>query len=427
MPSRSNQKGKSRRLSQQEVAAEFKRREEEALQKALSNKKDPAKEFNKLFKGGPFENLHRRARKVLEIKPDLLHVLIIHQDRWVRGVAEWKPKGKSRDAIARSLITHLICSYPMPVFWYSVWFANYRFDENHYDPENTNILLQDILLFVEVAQGASLYQKVQDEEFAPPLTKKQCHLFRQQTADKTVPQAVRWTQIESMGGTRRLAEVIASSDWGESLGHIRSVEEFRSGILQWLSNQGMLDPAQIGPMIDYFSRAQRPAGWRIQGRTVRSVMRAMEQWHAELAANRPQNARFNRAMKAVKPPPKTWKGLGLAEWSFEQKARKKGKSSKEYWEIVEITSYLELCEEGKHMAHCVSSYVHSAARGSVSIWSLKCNGIRELTVEVRNPTKAVVQARGRLNKLPTSQQVNIMRRWANANNLLVTNRALAGW
>lgn len=68
------------------------------------------------------------------------------------------------------------------------------------------------------------------------------------------------------------------------------------------------------------------------------------------------------------------------------------------------------------MRHCVASYSSSCHRGVCSIWGLSLEtetGIEKLlTIEVNNLSKEIRQIRGKLNRLATEKEKEVVRRWA---------------
>lgn len=82
------------------------------------------------------------------------------------------------------------------------------------------------------------------------------------------------------------------------------------------------------------------------------------------------------------------------------------------WTITEILTSQDLAAEGRLMHHCVYSYVNWVKDRIISIWSLRRDRERLLTVEVRNPNREIVQARGRYNRRATSPELNKLKRWA---------------
>jgi hypothetical protein len=69
------------------------------------------------------------------------------------------------------------------------------------------------------------------------------------------------------------------------------------------------------------------------------------------------------------------------------------------------------------MRHCVSSYASRIKEGKCSIWSLRCDGVRALTIEVKNNERRIAQTRGKCNRFAKPLELGILRRWALANGL----------
>ena len=63
------------------------------------------------------------------------------------------------------------------------------------------------------------------------------------------------------------------------------------------------------------------------------------------------------------------------------------------------------------MNHCVASYVSNCRRGSKSVWSMQVAdpegySARVLTIAVHNPSRNIVEARGRFNAVPRQSGKN---------------------
>jgi hypothetical protein len=97
------------------------------------------------------------------------------------------------------------------------------------------------------------------------------------------------------------------------------------------------------------------------------------------------------------------------------------------WRIRELLTAADLQEEGRAMRHCVATYAGSCAAKRCSIWALEVEsyaGIeKRQTVEV-NSHKVIVESRGKLNSLPTQQDLEMLNRWATAQALQVSVRLL---
>jgi hypothetical protein len=101
---------------------------------------------------------------------------------------------------------------------------------------------------------------------------------------------------------------------------------------------------------------------------------------------------------------------------------------KQIWRIEEVLTGKELAAEGRRMGHCVYSYAWAIERRQTSIWTMTLEDGQGttgrwamLTIEVRNESRAVVQARGRFNRAATSAEHRILVRWAGQNGLSVNS------
>ncbi len=78
--------------------------------------------------------------------------------------------------------------------------------------------------------------------------------------------------------------------------------------------------------------------------------------------------------------------------------------------------------EGRKMRHCVATYANAVARGRCSIWTVRKNGRRVLTVEVRNSTRAIVQVKGHCNRSPSDPERDVLDLWARTADLVAPKR-----
>lgn len=106
----------------------------------------------------PLERLPARCRRVLD--PRLWPVMrraYGFRRHWVREPKTWRARGRSRDAVGRSLVRHLLCTYPVPQWWSELWvrptavLERYGTGVREVDPFDR----AEARLYVAVAQGAS--------------------------------------------------------------------------------------------------------------------------------------------------------------------------------------------------------------------------------------------------------------------------------
>lgn len=194
-------------------------------------------------------------------------------------------------------------------------------------------------------------------------------------------------------------------------------EEFWFTVLRFIADNPMLDPRQIGPMIDYLHHQKyvgqtieiAPGIWRdggapqpslsMQGRTVDTLLRRIEAWHTELGRQ--------KALPKGHYEAAPFKGFATDKYSRHGPVR---------WTIRQLRSADDLYLEGQELNHCVGSYHRSCAEGHCTIWSLSRtlphNKLeRRQTIEV-NKSGTIVQCRGQANCDPDADEWSIVNAWA---------------
>jgi hypothetical protein len=358
------------------------------------------------------DSLEKQQRKrIMELLPAVVrHTPKIIEDRymngflelarlpWIRPLDQWKPRGRSRDSIFKSLVAHLLVTYPVPEFLYSIFMGRWR-------PFFAFDCAKEF--FMAVARGESPYRHFLRVSFPVRMTRHMCHLFMHMPSDTGFVEGIRRVQIIVNGGDVGITRAVCGTVLGHEFHGFR--EPFWDTVICWLCRQPDIDRRQIGPLIDYFAfmREVDPY-YSIKGRTGRSALRAMEEWHKELA--------MQRELDVVVFKPSGFKGK---KYLFKKKLNG-GLVYHQDWTVREILHAGDLIEEGKRMHHCVGSYARNIKEGKNSVWSLRCEGVRALTVEVENESCKVVQARGKCNRNPEPLELGILRRWALDNELEVS-------
>lgn len=340
----------------------------------------------------------RRASKIVD-DHYMRGYLALADLPWIRPLEEWKPRGCSRDSIFKSLVAHLLVTYPVPDFLYSVFMGGWR------DPYVSDY---EKKFFLEIARGESPYRHFRRVDFPVKMTRQMCHLFMHMPPGTGFVEGIRHAQILAGGGDVGVTRAVCATRIGRAFQG--RGEPFWETALVWLCRQSDIERRQIGPLIDYFaSMREADPCYSIKGRTYRSALRAMEQWHRELAVQRKlENLDFK---------PSGFKGR---RYVFKKKLNG-GIPVDQVWTMREILHAKDLMDEGKRMRHCVSSYAENIKAGKSSIWSLRRDGVRALTVEVDNKARKVVQARGVCNRGAQPFEIALLRRWALFNGLGVVS------
>ena len=338
--------------------------------------------------------IHDRAPKLVPMYIEALWA--IYEQPWLRKLEDWKPTGKGRDSLLRSLCAHFFAKYPMPQVLWSA-FTEARAVAEELAP-----------VVVKVAAGESFAKLMKEGHLPFPLTKKQCHAVMTTPSGLSFLAAVRRAQIQALdGGSKRLFDIYRGTRMAQQIGSVRD-EAFWNTVLAFFAKNPMLDLAQLGPLSDYLiNRRAENAGFSMKGRTPAALIRDMEEWHGQLA-RKPMGHQ-------------TYDPSGFVGGNYERNFRdKSGNYVSETWRVDEILTGKDLGAEGRAHKHCVSSYGWSIQRGNCSIWSMSHQGERKLTIEVRNQVRRVVQARGKYNRQSDSAEFKILNKWANENRLQVT-------
>lgn len=324
-------------------------------------------------------------------------LLLLAKLTHIRPIDTWEPRGKGREALFRSLAEHLLAKYTTPTFLWSVLFS-IPHDCRRFVP-----------FVVHVAGGGSVQDAVKNGTFPIPFTRRMSHDFMQTPSDVPFLRAVRRAQALACGvDTGRFLNAWMGSVAGREI-HDADMEKFWLTVMEWFGKNPMIDPNQVGPLIDFinYRRRQDPA-YSLKGRTGVTLMRAMEEWHAELAQAKVHTRTAN-----------TYKPSGFRGGEFDKSRYDETKSTmieKHVWHVREILTVKDLAAEGRHMHHCVFSYSWSIERGTVSIWSLSHEtwggDERCITVEVNNRERRIVQARGKYNRAMDNQERMMLTAWA---------------
>jgi hypothetical protein len=401
-----------RLIQRQQVQAERERKVAKYLKEDRSPEAVVRAEAQQMGVSAEFLNVvSKRAPRLLTseyTRP--LYYLSMFQ--WIRPLSDWKPAGKGRDTMFRSLAGYLVAKYPMPALLWGAFFEQ-------------RVEAESLLHVVEyVASGGSLFKLSKEGSFRVPLTRQMCHDLLTLPGDRFI-EGVRMAQARAFGGSPALVRAWVTHRVGSSI-RTRRDEEFWLTVLQWFCQQtgvrqyedcptrrdcqqGMLDHQQVHPLLDYIGyRWHEDNDFSMKGRTMTALMTAMEEWHTGLTRAKALNG-------------KTYEPSGFKPLRYTLKDREGTIRS---WKLQEVLTGKELAAEGRAMRHCVYSYGPSIEEKRVSIWSVTQDGERKLTVEVRNNEKAIVQVRGPSNRLATSSEAKILVRWANDNGLAIWPRVL---
>lgn len=393
-------------------------RKEASIRETLSRRPDPAKALVQDALRGQAASpilaqllgvVVKKAPKLV-LRENIPAFEQIANSTFIRSPEEWKPKGKGRETLFRSLCEHLLMRYRTPAFLWSGFQATGQ----------EKVLGPVVAL---VASGKSLHQLVKDGTFPVPLTKAMCHDFlTSTTAEMNMLEGIRRAQVNAFGGGRRLYQAWLGTDPGRSI-KTQDEEAFWMTVIQWFAANPMLDPNQIGPLTDYirFKRNEEPA-FAMKGRSATALLRSMEVWHKEVNLVNRANARMANPWAPTFDTRVIYNKSGFKNGKFDfSYFDNKNREVEDKWFIDEILTGKDLVEEGKKMHHCVVSYSGYIMKGETSIWSMvhqtAVGAENVLTLEVKNQTKQIVQVRGVCNRAAEARELNVVQMWAGQNGL----------
>ena len=242
------------------------------------------------------------------------------------------------------------------------------------------------------------------------MTRKMEHIFLASQDHLPIEHAIRRAELLALGAPTEFVKAVLSTRLATDLRH---GEFWRTVWMFLIANAGDLEPAQIGPLIDYIQAVRhdrtqdgmvefgspQPA-FSMKGRTASSMLRLMREWHRSLGTG-------SASLSWVRSP--------FEPLLFDEPGRD-GSEMPRRWQMMELINSAQLRREGAALHHCVASYADRCYRGISSIWSLRLwRGEKVhpvLTVEIDPRRRVVIQARGRANRAPSEKSLRLLQDWA---------------
>lgn len=317
----------------------------------------------------------------------------------IRPAVQWSGSTSSWRPAVSSLARHLVCKYEVPVFLASSW---YSIEDTAADKKRG--------WFVAHALGTSF----RSLDLPIVMTRKMEHIFLASHDHLVIEHAIRRAELLALGAPAEIVRAVLST---------RLATDFSNGVFWrtvWsflIANAGIIDRAQIGPMIDFIQAirydrvaVETPDGmveldppqptFSIKGRTVQSMLRLMRDWHRSLGVGSGDRA---------------WTPSPLRPMLLEEPSQDASVPPRR-WQMTELTNTAQLRTEGAALHHCVASYADRCCRGMSRIWSLRFRRAEKvhhvLTIEIDPKRRAVVQARGWANRAASGKPLRLLQDWA---------------
>ena len=339
----------------------------------------------------------------------------------LRPADQYVPRSHNLDRQLTGLINHLFVQYPVPEFLYQTCLAPAPLPKG---AAPARPAIRDDLAraqvtyrqwFVTLAQGGSFPKAVKGV-----MTSREASVFLRAPWGRKVHENVWWAKLTVAGVPEALIGRLIDRVFTD---HLPDDPDGRlaEAVLFYARQHGGLTRNSFDEVTDFVAhKLGRDPQFRMKGRTASSVVKLSDEWHLQM-----QRAKLGKHIQ--------WDGLRIGDWVYEDKS--------EVWFVTELRDNKELVNEGRKQKHCVYSYVQHCALGRSFIFSLRaCRKIaadydaegrplwarefetRRVTVEV-SPARTVVQARGPLNRAPTPEEREVLRRWAGEKGVTLAARA----
>lgn len=336
--------------------------------------------------------------------------MAMFSDRMIRSPYSWIPVGEP----VHSLSKHLFAKFDVPEFAHRAWFGQ----------------IEEVRILLDVARGVSPRKAVANSGLNSRLSKKAAHCFTNAPDRFGVADTIRWAQAVALGASERLADRIVNACVGFRYEEAFWIELLRFVIYACNVRQKGRERSVVAPddeelkeIVKFvwqqkYQGASHVLGYRVhddvplqpefsfKGRTLRSIRRHMQNWRNELDI--PISTPVEFAIRN-----RVWAPSGFRPFTIEQ--------GSVIWKMVELLESIQLRVEGGKMQHCVARYDGACQSGRSSIWSLrKCAESIEqpvVTIEVWPASRRIVQMKAKRNAVPMSNSLELIRRWAEANDL----------
>lgn len=294
---------------------------------------------------------------------------------WVRDLKEWNCININPDKIIANLVQHLFFKYPISPYWTKSFFETRR----------------EVEWAISLGAGQSIRTL---KNFPFPLSHKEAHAFEKNLDFKfKFKEGLIYSLVLTWCSNHQIANSAAQTQLSENY-FTKEDKIFWEPFFTLLKYQ-MFDSRRLREVIDYliYERGQNPS-FTIKGRTLASLYRRAIEWHQAEREKIKWKGRTNREFKKV-----------FNDWTLDLS----GINSKEIWTMVQLNSDKQLYDEGEAMHHCVFTYGDSCAQGYCQILSLRKNGERIATIEIRG--QVLAQAKLKYNGLLKAEERLVLEEW----------------
>ncbi len=249
--------------------------------------------------------------------------------------------------------------------------------------------------FLTLVSGGSLHKK----HFSNILTKKETHAFVTcKIKNLSLSQALVYSIAKGKNGNEKNSLALANSRFTEQ--NINSKFWYES--IGFFAQEHTLKSSELNEILDFLvAKKGEDNNFTIVGRgySVASVAKKSKDWHFAI-------------QRAKQYGDYHWNHCSLSDWQYME--NNEAIHTQTVWSCEQIKTSKELSKEGTAMHHCVSSYQHKCRSGDCSIWSMRINDNRKLTIEVThiNNDNTIMQVSGFANRRATYIESLMVKKFA---------------
>ncbi|MEZ5163650.1 MAG: PcfJ domain-containing protein [Fimbriimonadaceae bacterium] len=327
------------------------------------------------------------------------------QESFIRNPESFSTRRYCQGRQIKEFVDHLLVKYPVPGFLYRSVVgetgAELLCGEVNFHETHAEFVLQR-KLFLAFAQGQSLYPIL-----SGVMTRKEVHAFTVAPSGITLRQRVLWAKLKIAGATdQELQNLVGRcGGWNILLAAQDHRQKLEAIILLLIGCQREFKRVKTFRILSFLYDIGNIQRTEFAGRTPQSFMEIVnEHWMNQ------EYPDHSDAQWEAEFPFWTWRSKTMLV------------------QVSELTSARALRIEGDTMDHCVGSYASDCAENSSRILSVKffpMKGKRagqmldRLTMEVNPKTKHIVQVKGKQNRNPRLDEMEIIDFWASENGIRI--------
>lgn len=308
----------------------------------------------------------------------LFHLSIYHTE-FIRPVSELRLGNQEPHVQFNTILIHCLAQYPVPIVLDQAFLSKGLKTEQRW--------------YIDCASGKNLRFS---EGLPLKLTNRMVALLAEAPKNYTIPKALRWAQVQGLGGSSSLAQKIAEGQLG--FNHF-SNEKFWVSFLYFVIQQPESSTSELHSVICYLEAVLNSRQeFKFSGRSWKRLLEEAQRWREVMGLSGLEVDQW-------------WSTIGLPGYEHRDE-------DGTFWFVVELTNQEELFFEGRALNHCVGEYADDCQSGDSAIFSLRRQnpGLPApkpvATLEVNPESLAIVEASASCNTTPDATTWQHVKQWA---------------